>query len=92
MLSISGKSGSSAAIILCTKKMMMIARAFSRSRRPVLLISDKTHLGIPGETVKVKPGYARNWLIPKGHAVWYTWENKEKFANIIDEETLHDVR
>ena len=35
----------------------------------VLLTNDVVGLGDIGETVKVKPGYARNFLIPRGFAV-----------------------
>lgn len=35
----------------------------------ILLIEDVTGLGDIGELVKVKPGYARNFLIPKGFAI-----------------------
>lgn len=67
-------------------------RMFSKSVRPVILLTNDTPLGIPGEVVSVKPGYARNFLIPKGHAVWHTWENKEKFANLVDEEEMAKIK
>jgi len=35
----------------------------------VILKDDVVGLGDIGQSVKVKPGYARNWLIPKGLAV-----------------------
>jgi large subunit ribosomal protein L9 len=35
----------------------------------VILREDVPHLGIIGEVVKVKPGYARNYLFPQGLAV-----------------------
>ena len=35
----------------------------------VILREDVEHLGAMGETVKVKPGYARNYLLPRGIAV-----------------------
>jgi large subunit ribosomal protein L9 len=35
----------------------------------VILREDVTGLGIIGEVVKVKPGYARNYLLPRGLAV-----------------------
>ena len=34
----------------------------------VLLLSDVPELGVAGATVKVAPGYARNYLLPKGLA------------------------
>lgn len=35
----------------------------------VILVDDVEHLGKAGELVKVKPGYARNYLLPKGTAI-----------------------
>src|SRR5262249_30890973 len=35
----------------------------------VVLTEDMQHLGKSGELVKVRPGYARNYLIPRGLAV-----------------------
>jgi len=35
----------------------------------VILREDVTHLGHIGDVVKVKPGYARNFLLPRGLAV-----------------------
>ncbi|HXD85291.1 MAG TPA: 50S ribosomal protein L9 [Urbifossiella sp.] len=41
----------------------------------VVLVNDLAHLGKQGEVVEVKPGYARNYLIPYGLAVVPTDEN-----------------
>ena len=35
----------------------------------VVLTEDMQHLGKSGDLIKVKPGYARNYLIPRGLAV-----------------------
>ncbi len=35
----------------------------------IILVESVNHLGRSGEVVKVKPGYARNFLIPKGLAL-----------------------
>ena len=35
----------------------------------VILQSDVANLGSSGELAKVRPGYARNFLIPRGFAV-----------------------
>lgn len=34
----------------------------------VILLKDQIHLGTRGEVVKVKPGFARNYLLPRGYA------------------------
>src|SRR5690349_14880677 len=41
----------------------------------VVLVDDTPHVGKQGEVVEVKPGYARNYLIPYGKAVVPTAEN-----------------
>ena len=45
----------------------------------VILLEKMRNLGVLGEKVKVKSGYARNFLIPKGKAVYATKENLAKF-------------
>lgn len=35
----------------------------------IVLVEDVTHVGKAGDQVEVKPGYARNYLIPNGMAV-----------------------
>ncbi|MDX1626262.1 MAG: 50S ribosomal protein L9 [Wenzhouxiangellaceae bacterium] len=45
-----------------------------------LILLEKVHnLGDLGDTVTVKPGYGRNFLLPRGKAVPATKENIEKF-------------
>jgi large subunit ribosomal protein L9 len=46
----------------------------------IILRKDNENLGKAGETVNVKPGYARNFLIPKGLALIATAENEMRFA------------
>jgi large subunit ribosomal protein L9 len=45
----------------------------------VILLEKIRNLGALGDQVRVKPGFARNFLIPYGKAVVATPENKEKF-------------
>ncbi len=45
----------------------------------VILLEKIENLGGIGDLVKVKPGYARNYLIPKGKATVATPENIAKF-------------
>ncbi|GDX91069.1 50S ribosomal protein L9 [Planctomycetia bacterium] len=42
----------------------------------VLLVHDVENLGKRGDIVKVKPGYARNYLLPQGKATVATQHNK----------------
>lgn len=46
----------------------------------IILRADVQHLGKVGEVVKVKDGYARNYLLPKGLAYPATDANKKKIA------------
>lgn len=45
----------------------------------VILLEKVQNLGDLGELVKVKPGYARNYLIPQGKATFATEESKTEF-------------
>jgi large subunit ribosomal protein L9 len=45
----------------------------------VILLSDQRHLGRRGETVEVKPGYGRNYLLPQGLALEATPGNLKLF-------------
>ena len=45
----------------------------------IILLETVQNLGDLGDLVKVRPGYARNYLIPKGKAAFATPENKLAF-------------
>lgn len=45
----------------------------------VILLQKVANLGVIGDKVKVKPGYARNFLLPQGKATMATAENLKKF-------------
>ncbi|MBF9234020.1 50S ribosomal protein L9 [Microvirga alba] len=47
----------------------------------VILLERVAKLGQMGETVKVRNGYARNFLLPRGKALRATKANKEHFEN-----------
>ena len=47
----------------------------------VILREDVQHLGSVGQVVKVKDGYARNFLLPKGLAYPATEANKKRIAH-----------
>ncbi len=46
----------------------------------LILLQRVEKLGQMGEVVKVKPGYARNFLLPQAKAVRATKANRERFA------------
>lgn len=55
----------------------------------VILLNDLRHTGRRGEEVDVKPGFARNYLIPKGLALEATDANRNWFETqrkVIDEQ------
>ena len=45
----------------------------------VILLEKVTKLGSLGDTVQVKPGFARNFLMPQGKAIAATAPNREAF-------------
>ncbi len=47
----------------------------------VILLERVAKLGQMGETVRVKDGYARNFLLPRGKALRATGSNKERFEH-----------
>jgi large subunit ribosomal protein L9 len=55
----------------------------------VILREDVQHLGAMGEVVKVKPGYARNFLLPRGMAVEASRKN---LAALDHEKALIEVK
>lgn len=48
----------------------------------VILLRDVLHTGRRGEVVKVKPGYARNYLLPQGYALEATRGNRKVFEQM----------
>ena len=51
----------------------------------VILLERVEKLGLMGDVVNVKPGYARNYLLPKNKAISATAKNKEQFENMRNE-------
>lgn len=49
----------------------------------VILTEDVPHLGNMGDVVEVKPGYGRNYLIPKGLAVQASRSNRAEFDHLL---------
>ena len=48
----------------------------------VILLKDQRHLGTRGEVIKVKPGFARNYLLPQGIALEATPSNMKVFESM----------
>ena len=48
----------------------------------IILKKDTANLGNQGDLVKVRPGYARNYLIPRGIAVLATRANQEQVDHV----------
>jgi large subunit ribosomal protein L9 len=55
----------------------------------VVLTEDQSNLGKSGELVRVRPGYARNYLIPRGLAIGATAAN---VARIEHEKRVAEVK
>lgn len=49
------------------------------SQIELILLERVTHLGQMGDVVRVKPGYARNFLLPKGKALRANETNRKRF-------------
>ena len=50
----------------------------------IILKKDVENLGLEFDTVNVKPGYARNFLMPQGYAVLATPKNKTLLAETLE--------
>lgn len=61
---------------MARKRHTTAAVGTTRSAVEVLLAEDVNPLGKQGEIVRVKPGYARNYLLPQGLATVATEDNK----------------
>ncbi len=58
----------------------------------VLLLKDVVDLGRTGEVVKVRPGYARNYLIPNGLAAIATAAQKSILVERLRQEEMQDKK
>ncbi|HID38364.1 MAG TPA: 50S ribosomal protein L9 [Calditrichaeota bacterium] len=58
----------------------------------IILRQDFERLGKTGDIVKVKPGYARNYLIPKGVAYLATESNKRRLENDLKQQTWRQAK
>ena len=53
----------------------------------IILLQDIEKVGDKHEIVKVKPGYARNYLIPKGYAIIANHSNRKKLTELQRQES-----
>ncbi|MGM9820958.1 MAG: 50S ribosomal protein L9 [Candidatus Onthomorpha sp.] len=58
----------------------------------VILKQDVNKLGYKDEIVKVKDGYANNYLIPQGYAIMATESNKKILAENIKQRTFKEAK
>jgi len=56
----------------------------------IILLKDMDNLGDKHDVVKVKPGYARNFLIPNGIAIVANDSNMRKLAEMKKQEQARD--
>ncbi|HRS53680.1 MAG TPA: 50S ribosomal protein L9 [Bacteroidales bacterium] len=58
----------------------------------VILKQDMPNLGYANEIVKVKNGYARNYLIPKGYAILATETNRKILSENIKQKAFKEEK
>ena len=58
----------------------------------LILTSDVSGLGSPGDVVEVKDGYARNYLVPRGFAVAWTKGGEKQVSQIKRARSTREVR
>ncbi|MCK9220029.1 MAG: 50S ribosomal protein L9 [Bacteroidales bacterium] len=58
----------------------------------VILKQDVLNLGYTNEKVNVKPGYARNYLIPQGIAILATESNKKVLAETLKQKAHKEAK
>ena len=58
----------------------------------VILKQDIPSLGYKNDLIRVKPGYARNYLIPKGLAILATETNKKVLAEVTRQKAFKEEK
>ncbi len=58
----------------------------------VILKQDVEHLGFANDLVKVKTGYARNYLLPRGLAVTATGSERKQLAETLKQRAHKEAR
>ncbi|MFD0657243.1 50S ribosomal protein L9 [Thermocatellispora tengchongensis] len=58
----------------------------------LILTSEVSGLGAPGDIVEVKPGYGRNYLLPRGYAILWTRGGEKQIASIKKARDARQIR
>ncbi|MFN3555682.1 MAG: 50S ribosomal protein L9 [Bacteroidales bacterium] len=58
----------------------------------IILIQDVPNLGFKDDIVTVKPGYARNYLIPQGMAIMALSSEKKKLAETLKQRAFKEEK
>eukprot|EP01027_Heterolobosea_sp_BB2_P007842 GEZU01011643.1.p1 GENE.GEZU01011643.1~~GEZU01011643.1.p1 ORF type:complete len:212 (+),score=48.53 GEZU01011643.1:94-729(+) len=74
-----------------TEFVSVVSRSYAAPRTEIILKQDYQGLGFEGEVKKVKPGFMRNFLHPKGIAIYATEQNKQRYAKALTPEKLEEI-
>ncbi|WP_433248056.1 50S ribosomal protein L9 [Streptosporangium sp. CA-135522] len=58
----------------------------------LILTSEVSGLGAPGDIVEVKSGYGRNYLLPRGFAILWTRGGEKQIASIKKARDAREIR
>jgi large subunit ribosomal protein L9 len=58
----------------------------------LILTSEVTGLGAPGDIVEVKSGYGRNYLLPRGFAILWTRGGEKQITSIKKARDAREIR
>jgi large subunit ribosomal protein L9 len=58
----------------------------------LILTSEVSGLGAPGDIVQVKDGYGRNYLLPRGYAIKWTRGGEKQIATIKKARASREIR
>jgi large subunit ribosomal protein L9 len=58
----------------------------------IILTSEVTGLGAPGDIVEVKDGYGRNYLLPQGFAIPWTKGGEKQITSIKRARSAREIR
>ncbi|GAA0837114.1 50S ribosomal protein L9 [Streptosporangium amethystogenes subsp. fukuiense] len=58
----------------------------------LILTSEVTGLGAPGDIVEVKDGYGRNYLLPRGFAILWTRGGEKQISSIKKARDAREIR